>query len=66
VARDIVQYCGFNMSNNEFNYKTLCDLADSMAQAATTFSGQGYWCFLQAREEFQAALHDILDSKQQE
>jgi len=54
------------MNNYDFNYKTLCDLADSMAQAATTFNGQGYWSFLQAREEFQAMLHDVLDSQQQE
>lgn len=51
------------MNNNDYNndYTKLCDLADSMAQAATTFHGQGYWAFLQAREEFQQALEQILD-----
>ena len=29
----------------------LIDLADSMAAAATTFSGQGYGAFLESREK---------------
>jgi hypothetical protein len=51
------------MNNNDYNddYNKLCDLADSMAQAATTFNGQGYWTFLQARQEFQQALEQILN-----
>lgn len=51
------------MNNNDYNddYTKLCDLADSMAQAATTFNGHGYWTFLQARQEFQQTLQQILD-----
>ena len=38
----------------------LLALADSMASAATTFSGQGYQSFLQARDEFKETLHNTL------
>ena len=51
------------MNNNyEYttNYQHLLELADSMAQAATTFNGQGYYSFLQASEDFQHALYQAL------
>jgi hypothetical protein len=38
----------------------LLALADNMASAATTFSGQGYQSFLQARDEFKETLHNTL------
>lgn len=42
----------------------LLNLADEMAAAATTFSGQGYGSFLQAREEFKTVLFKtLLDAK---
>jgi hypothetical protein len=58
---------GVKMDNFEqqTNYKHICELADSMAQAATTFNGHGYWIFLQAREDFQTALHAVLDEPQE-
>lgn len=40
----------------------LLALADDMASAATTFSGQGYQSFLQARQAFQEALHNTLSN----
>jgi hypothetical protein len=44
-------------SDNE----ALIELADEMAERATTFGGQGYKAFLESRERFTSALHRIND-----
>lgn len=39
---------------------TVMGLADDMASAATTFGGQGYNQFIQAREQFKSVLHILI------
>ena len=44
--------------------ETAMSLADDMAQAATTFAGQGYQQFLSAREAFKDAVHYLYERRQ--
>ena len=44
--------------------QTLLELADNMAAAATTFSGQGYGAFLEAREKYVGEVNTFLDKVQ--
>lgn len=41
--------------------KSVMALIDTMAQAATTFAGQGYEQFLYAREEVKTVLHNLYE-----
>lgn len=40
--------------------KTILELADSMAAAATTFNSHGYDMFIQARNNLIDCVHDLL------
>lgn len=43
---------------------TVMSLADDLAQAATTFTGQGYQQFLVARETLKEAVHYLYERRQ--
>lgn len=49
--------------SQEFSEQQLLELADSMAAAATVFSGHGYDTFIRAREEFKQVLHETIEKK---
>jgi hypothetical protein len=53
---------GLNNESIADNVVMLMQLADEMAAAATTFSGQGYSSFLQARETFKDTLEKTLSN----
>lgn len=59
----IVIVKGVNMSNGkyygEINENVLMSLADDMAAAATTFNSHGYEVFINSRESFKSALHEL-------
>lgn len=49
----------FDNAYDEVNEQTLLSLADNMAAAATTFNSHGYEVFINSREAFKRALHEV-------
>lgn len=52
-----------NKSGNRPDEKSVMALVDSMAQAATTFAGQGYDQFIQTREEVKEVIHNLYERR---
>lgn len=46
--------------------QTILALADDMAAAATTFNSHGYEIFINSREAFKRALHEVYLNKTKE
>ena len=46
--------------------QTILALADDMAAAATTFNSHGYEIFINSREAFKRALHEVYLNKAKE
>ena len=46
-------------SYNNISEQTLMTMADDMAMAATSFNGHGYEVFINSREAFKQALHEL-------
>ena len=49
----------FEKAYDEISEKTLMSLADDMAAAATSFNSHGYEVFINSREAFKRALHEV-------
>lgn len=49
------------MLHSDLNEKTLLELADSMAAAASSFNAHGYDTFIQARDTFKEFLHTVIE-----
>lgn len=49
----------FEQSYNDVSEQTLMTLADDMAAAATSFNSHGYEVFINSREAFKRALHEV-------
>jgi hypothetical protein len=51
---------------NKLFEKTILDLADNMAAAASSFSSHGYDAFIQARDNFKDVLHNLVSEEEEE
>lgn len=56
----------FDKAYEEVNEQTLMSLADDMAAAATSFNSHGYEVFINSREAFKRALHEVYLNKNKE
>ena len=52
------------MYENKTFEKTVLDLADNMAAAASSFSSHGYDAFIQARDTFKEVLHKLVSEEE--
>lgn len=61
---DILNCRSETLENYNVVEKTILDLADNMAAAASSFSSHGYDAFIQARDNFKEVLHSLVSTEE--